>query len=59
MNPQVLGTEHLIYVAISLLVAFATCFFAKKYAKTEKQKDMVRKQREKGKPQEKNSDLAE
>ena len=41
MNPQVFGTEHLIYVAISLLVAFATCFFAKKYAKTEKQKDMV------------------
>ena len=41
MNPQVLGTEHLIYVAISLSVAFATCFFAKKYAKTEKQKDMV------------------
>lgn len=33
MNPQVLGTEYLIYVAISLLVAFATCFLLKNMQK--------------------------
>ena len=41
MNPQVFGTEHLIYVAISLIVAFAVCFFTKRYAKTERTKTWV------------------
>ena len=41
MNPQVFGKEHLIYVAVSLLVAFAVCFFANRYAKTEKEKTFV------------------
>jgi hypothetical protein len=36
MNPQVFGTEHLIYIGASLLVAFAVFFCAKKFAKTEK-----------------------
>ena len=41
MNPQVFGKEHLIYVAVSLLVAFAVCFFTNRYAKTEKEKTFV------------------
>lgn len=41
MNPQVFGKEHLIYVAISLIVAFVVCFLSKRYAKTEKAKTFV------------------
>lgn len=41
MNPQVFGTEHLIYIAVSLLTAFAVCFLSKKYAKTGKAGDAV------------------
>lgn len=41
MNPQVFGTEHLIYIAASLLTAFAVCFLTKKYAKTGKAGDAV------------------
>lgn len=43
MNPQVFGKEHLIYIAISLLVAFAVCFLSAKYAKTEKSKNIILK----------------
>ena len=41
MNPQVFGIEHLIYIALSIIVAFLIVYFAKKYAKTEKEKTMV------------------
>lgn len=41
MNPQVFGKEHLIYVAVSLIVAFLACFLSKCYAKTEKAKNLV------------------
>lgn len=41
MNPQVFGKEHLIYIAISLFVAFAVCFLSAKYAKTEKSKNII------------------
>ena len=41
MNPQVFGTEHLIYVVVSILVAFCVCFFAKRFAKTERAKTWV------------------
>jgi hypothetical protein len=41
MNPQVLGKEHLIYIAVSLLVAFSVCFLTKRYAKTEKARNTV------------------
>ena len=41
MNPQVFGKEHLIYVAVSLIVAFVVCFLSKRYAKTEKAKTFV------------------
>ena len=41
MAPQVFGKEHLIYIAASLLVAFCTLFFAKKYAKTERTQALV------------------
>ncbi len=41
MNPQVFGKEHLIYVAVSLIVAFVVCFFSKRYAKTEKAQNFV------------------
>lgn len=36
MNPQVFGKEHLIYIAVSILVAFSVCGFTKRFAKTEK-----------------------
>ena len=36
MNPQVFGKEHLIYIAISLLTAFAVIFLAGRYAKSER-----------------------
>ncbi len=41
MNPQVFGKEHLIYVIISVLVAFTVCFLTKRYAKTEHAKNFV------------------
>lgn len=41
MNPQVFGKEHIIYIIVSLLVAAATLFFAKKYAKSEKAQSLV------------------
>ena len=36
MNPQVLGKEHLIYIAVSILTAFAAFILTKRFAKTEK-----------------------
>ncbi len=41
MNPQVFGKEHLIYIGVSLVVAFLVFFFAKRYARTEKAKQIV------------------
>ena len=41
MNPQVFGKEHLIYIAVSLLVTFAACFLSARYVKTEKAKNVV------------------
>ena len=41
MNPQVFGKEHLIYVAVSLIVAFAVFFLSKRYAKTERAQNFV------------------
>ena len=41
MNPQLWGKEHLIYIAVSIAVAFAVCFFAKRYAKSEKAQNAV------------------
>ena len=36
MNPQVLGKEHLIYIAVSILTALVVCIVTKRFAKTEK-----------------------
>ena len=41
MNPQVFGKEHLLYIAISILIAFAVCFFSWRYAKTDRAKTLV------------------
>ena len=41
MNPQVFGWQHLIYIAVSILVAIAVFICNHKFAKTEKQKDLV------------------
>ena len=41
MNPQVFGWEHSIYVAASIIVAVIVCVCNKKFAKTEKAKDLV------------------
>ena len=41
MNPQVFGKEHLIYILVSIVTAFLTCFLAKRYAKTEKTQRLV------------------
>ena len=41
MNPQVFGPEHLIYIAVSLVIGFLVCFFAFRYAKTEKLRTVV------------------
>ena len=41
MNPQVFGKEHLIYIAVSILTAFAVCFLTRKFARTKKAGDMV------------------
>ena len=37
MGPQLFGVEHILYIAISTVVAGAALLLAKKYAKTEKQ----------------------
>lgn len=36
MRPQLFGTEHILYLIITTLIASATLLLAKKYAKTEK-----------------------
>lgn len=41
MNPQVFGKEHLIYIAVSLVVAFLVFFLVKRYAVTERSKLIV------------------
>ena len=41
MNPQVFGKEHLIYISISIVVAFLTCFLTKMFIKSEKGKTIV------------------
>ncbi|MBR2370540.1 MAG: YwaF family protein [Clostridia bacterium] len=41
MNPQLWGKEHLIYIAVSIAVAFSVCFFAKRYAGSEKAQQAV------------------
>ena len=41
MNPQVFGKEHLIYIGVSVLIAIGAVILTKKYAKTEKSKDIV------------------
>ena len=41
MNPQVFGAEHLIYIAVSILTAFAVFFLAGKFAKTEKARSAI------------------
>lgn len=38
MNPQVFGKEHIIYIIVSILVTFITCFLAKRFVKTERAK---------------------
>lgn len=43
MNPQVFGPEHLTYVAVSILTAAAVFVLTKKFAKTEKAKNVVTK----------------
>lgn len=37
MNPQLYGKEHLIYISISLIVAFLIIYFSKRFLKQEKQ----------------------
>ncbi len=39
--PVLYGTEHLIYIAISLVLAFIVCFCAKRFAKTEKSQKII------------------
>ena len=41
MNPQVFGKEHLIYIIVSVVVAFLVCFLSKRFAKTGKEKSIV------------------
>lgn len=41
MNPQVFGKEHLIYIAVSLLIAASAIILNKMYAKTERVKDIA------------------
>lgn len=41
MNPQLYGTEHLIYIATSLIIAFLTIFLSKKFLKEEKQQTIL------------------
>ncbi len=41
MNPQVFGPEHLIYIAVSILTAFAVFILTSKFARTEKARNAV------------------
>ena len=41
MYPKIFGTEHLIYILISLAIGFAVCFFAKRYARSERAGSLV------------------
>lgn len=41
MNPQVFGKEHLIYIAVSIIVALAVCILSKLFVKTDKTKNIV------------------
>ncbi len=41
MNPQVFGKEHLIYMAVSLLVALAVCILTKRFVRTKRAGDIV------------------
>lgn len=41
MNPQVFGKEHIIYIIASITVAFLVCFLSKRFAKTDKTKNLV------------------
>ncbi len=43
MNPQIFGKEHLIYIAVSLVVALAVCFSVTRFAKSEKARKVVMK----------------
>ena len=43
MNPQVLGKEHLIYIAVSLITAFLTIYLSRRFAKSERSKNIVLK----------------
>ena len=41
MNPQVFGTEHLIYIAVSIVTALVACLLTGRFAKTEKAQNAV------------------
>lgn len=41
MNPQVFGTEHLIYIAVSIVTALVVSLLAARFAKTEKAQNAV------------------
>ena len=41
MYPQIFGKEHLIYLAISFLVASCAFFYSRKYVKTEQARDIM------------------
>ena len=41
MNPQVFGTEHLIYIAVSIVTALVVCLLTARFAKTEKAQNAV------------------
>ena len=43
MNPQVFGTEHLIYIAVSIVTALVACLLTARFAKTEKAQNAVMK----------------
>lgn len=43
MYPKIFGAEHLTYILISLAVGFAVCFFAKRYARSERAVTVVLK----------------
>lgn len=41
MNPQVFGTEHLLYIAVSIVTALVACLLTGRFAKTEKAQNAV------------------
>ena len=43
MNPQLFGTEHILYIIITTILGGAGLFLAKKFAKTEKAQDSILK----------------